>query len=173
VSHRRWNTPLGAARDGVLGLSLGLMGLGALGCRENQRIGDRVLVAYSGLHCPGYVVDKKSDTRFRIHFNFEGYNWEDDVAADHVLGRLEEPVPDCPLPERVRTTLGLLATPKTAAPSSPYQVGDRVRVRWRGSVYPATITRVVAAESVVVHYQGHEDVWEETINIDRIETARR
>lgn len=173
MSFRRWNTPLGVVRDGLHGLSLSLALFGAAGCRENQRIGDHVLVAYAGLHCPGYVVDKKSDTRFRIHFNFEGYNWEDDVAADHVLGRVEEPVPDCPLPERVRATLGLLAAPKTAARSSPYQVGDRVRVRWRGSVYPATITRVLAAESVVVHYQGHEDVWDETISIDRIETARR
>jgi hypothetical protein len=173
VKLRRWNTPLEAAREAVFGLFLGLLGCGAAGCRENQRIGDHVLVAYSGLHCPGYVVDKKSDTRFRIHFTFEGYNWEDDVAADHVLGRVEEPVADCPLPERVRATLGLVAPPQSAARSSPYQVGDRVRVRWRGSIYPATITRVLAAESVVVHYQGHEDVWDETINVDRIETARR
>jgi hypothetical protein len=173
VSFARWNTPLGAARARVLTLLACLAIFSVGGCRENQRIGDHVIVAYSGLHCPGYVVDKKSDTRFRIHFTFEGYNWEDDVAADHVLGRVEEPVPDCPLPERVRTTLGLLAAPKSAARSSPYQVGDRVRVRWRGSIYPATITRVLGAESVAVHYQGHEDVWDETINIDRIETARR
>lgn len=146
---------------------------GASACRENQRIGDRVLVAYEGMHCPGYVVDKKSDTRFRIHFSFEGYAWEDDVPADHVLGRALEPSADCPLPERVRTTLGLLAAPKTAARTSPYQVGERVRVRWRGSIYPATILRVLAPDSVRVHYQGYEDAWDETIGTDRIETGRR
>jgi hypothetical protein len=146
---------------------------GVSACRENQRIGDRVLVAYEGMHCPGYVVDKKSDTRFRIHFSFEGYAWEDDVPADHVLARAVEPTADCPLPERVRTTLGLLAAPKTAPRTSPYQVGERVRVRWRGSVYPATILRVLAPDSVLVHYQGYEDAWDETISTDRIETARR
>jgi hypothetical protein len=48
-----------------------------------------------------------------------------------------------------------------------------VRVRWRGSVYPANVTQVLAPDTLVVHYQGHEDAWDETINIDRIETARR
>lgn len=151
----------------------GAISLGVSACRENQRIGDRVLVAYEGMHCPGYVVDKKSDTRLRIHFSFEGYPWEDDVPADHVLGRAVEPTTDCQLPERVRTTLGLLAAPKTSARASPYQVGERVRVRWRGSIYPATILRVLAPDSVLVHYQGYEDAWDETISTDRIETGRR
>jgi hypothetical protein len=144
----------------------------AWACRESQRIGDHVLVEVEGRRCPGYVIEKKSDTRFRIHFDFEGRDWEDDVSADRVLGRVQEPVPDCPLPARVRATLGLRETPKSSDKSSAYRVGDRVRVRWRGSVYPATVTRVVAADALVVHYQGHEDAWDETINIDRIETGR-
>jgi hypothetical protein len=143
------------------------------GCRENQRIGDHVIVEYDGRHCPGYVTDKKSDTRFRIHFDSEGYDWEDDVSADHVLGRVQEPIPDCPLPARVRATLGLVETAKSPDRiSAAYRVGDRVRVRWRGSVYPASVTRVLAPDTVVVHYQGHEDAWDETINVDRIETGR-
>jgi hypothetical protein len=52
-------------------------------------------------------------------------------------------------------------------------VGDRVRVRWRQSIYPATVTEVRAADAVVVHYHGHEDVWDEVISIDRILSDRR
>jgi hypothetical protein len=46
-------------------------------------------------------------------------------------------------------------------------------VRWRQSVYPATVTDVVAPDRVVVHYHGHEDYWDETIDVARIETDRR
>jgi hypothetical protein len=150
-----------------------LAALAALGCRESLRIGDHVLVQYDGLECPGYVIEKRSETRLRIHFDFEGYDWQDDVSVDRVLGRVREPVHPCALPERVRATLGLLGTPKTQARTSPYQVGDRVRVRWRQSIYPATVTEVRAADTVVVHYHGHEDVWDEVISIDRILSDRR
>jgi hypothetical protein len=155
------------ARAGLL-----LMALAASGCRENLRIGDHVLVDYDGRSCPGYVIERKSETRLRIHFDFEGYDWQDEVSADRVLSRVKEAVQECPLPERVRSSLGLAANSKTAARASPYRVGDRVRVRWRESVYPAAITEVRATDTVVVHYLGHEDVWDEAIHIDRIETER-
>jgi hypothetical protein len=158
-----------AGRGGALLGSLLLLGA----CRESLRIGDHVLVEYDGLSCPGYVIDRKSETRLRIHFDFEGYDWQDDVPADRVLQIITGPVPQCPLPDRVRTTLGLNGTPKARARTSPYQVGDRVRVRWRQSIYPATVTEVRAADSVVVHYHGHEDVWDEVISTDRILSDRR
>ena len=46
------------------------------------------------------------------------------------------------------------------------------RARWRQSIYPATVTEVRAADTVVVHYHGHEDVWDEVISIDRILSDR-
>ena len=149
------------------------LGAAALGCRESLRIGDHVLVEYDGLSCPGYVIDRKSETRLRIHFDFEGYDWQDDVSVDRVLGTVQGPVQPCALPERVRVTLGLSGSAKSRARTSPYQVGDRVRVRWRQSIYPATVTEVRAADTVVVHYHGHEDVWDEVISIDRILSDRR
>jgi hypothetical protein len=148
-----------------------LIGLASVGCRENRRIGEHVLVEYDGQRCAGYIVDKKSESRFRVHFEFEGYDWEDDVTIDRILRRVDGPVAPCSMPRTVRATLGLLAAPKAAA--SPYRVGDRVRVRWRESVYPAVITGVPAPDRVSVHYQGHEDVWDETISVDRIVTERR
>ena len=80
--------------------------LSMLACRESYRIGDHVMVEYDGQHCPGYVIDKKSETRVRVHFDFEGYNWQDDVSVDRLLGRVEEPVQGCALPARVRLTEG-------------------------------------------------------------------
>ena len=154
------------------GCAIGVLLIAGVGCRESHRIGDHVLVEYDGRVCPGYVIDRKSDTRLRIHFDFEGYDWQDEVSADRVLSRVKEAVQECPLPERVRSSLGLAANSKTAARASPYRVGDRVRVRWRESVYPAAITEVRATDTVVVHYLGHEDVWDEAIHIDRIETER-
>jgi hypothetical protein len=154
-------------------LSFGAAVLCLPSCRESHRIGDHVLVDYDGQRCPGFVIDKKSETRFRIHFDFEGYDWQDDVSVDRVLGRVSGPVQGCSLPRSVRATLGLLATSKSQGRTSPYRIGDRVRVRWRQSVYPATITEVRAADTVVVHYHGHEDVWDEAINVDRIQTDHR
>lgn len=154
-------------------VGLVVLGLIASGCRENLRIGDHVLVDYDGSSCPGYVIDRKSETRLRVHFDFEGYDWQDDVSVDRVLGKVQGATQPCSLPDRLRATLGLRATPTSQARPSQYQVGDRVRVRWRQSIYPATITGVRAADTVVVHYHGHEDVWDEAINIDRIVTERR
>lgn len=155
---------------------LGLLGPIALclvgaGCAESHRIGDHVLVEYDGQECPGFVIDRKSETRFRVHFDFEGYDWQDDVSVDRIIRRIVGTAPSCALPRSVRATLGLVSTPKARA--SPYKVGDRVRVRWRDSVYPATIMDVVAPDRVVVHYHGHEDVWDETIGVERIENERR
>lgn len=163
---------VGASRPSLAALAA-TIALGLAGCRESLRIGDHVLVEYDGRSCPGYVIEKKSETRLRVHFDFEGYDWQDDVSFDRVLGTVRGPVQPCALPERVRATLGLLATPKSLARTSPYQVGDRVRVRWRQSIYPATVTEVRAADTVVVHYHGHEDVWDEVISIDRILSDRR
>jgi hypothetical protein len=145
----------------------------ALSCRESLRIGDHVLVQYEGHSCPGYVIERKSETRLRIHFDFEGYDWQDDVSIDRVLGTVQGAVQSCALPDRVRATLGLLGSSKSNVRTSPYQVGDRVRVRWRQSIYPATVTEVRTADTVVVHYHGHEDVWDEVINTDRILSDRR
>jgi hypothetical protein len=161
----------GGWRQGLPALAASALAM--LGCRESLRIGEHVLVEYGGNSCPGYVIEKKSETRLRIHFDFEGYDWQDDVPIDRVLGTVRGPVQPCALPDRVRATLGLLATPKSRARTSPYQVGDRVRVRWRESIYPATVKEVRAADTVVVHYHGHEDVWDEAISIDRIVSDRR
>lgn len=158
---------------GAWGSCAAALALAAAGCRENLRIGDHVLVEYDGSSCPAYVIERKSETRLRVHFDFEGYGWKEDVSLDRVLGVVRGQAQPCAMPRRVRAILGLRATPESRGRTSPYQVGDRVRVRWRESIYSATITEVRAADTVVVHYLGHEDVWDEVIHVDRISNDRR
>jgi hypothetical protein len=138
------------------------------GCADSYRIGEQVLVDYDGNRCPGYVIEQKSRTRLRIHFDFEGYEWQDDVSSEKVLGRVKSPVASCPLPKRVRLALGLQSATAAQPEVSPYRVGDRVRVRWRESIYPATVIQLAGGDRLLVHYEGHENVWDETITADRI-----
>lgn len=137
-------------------------------CRENYRIGEHVLVEYDGKRCPGYIIEQRGRSRFRIHFDFEGYEWQEDVSFERLKGRVEGPIATCSIPRRVRLALGLHTAPTTPAQASPYAVGDRVRVRWRQSIYPATVLEVVGPDRLRVHYDGHESVWDETITTDRI-----
>jgi hypothetical protein len=141
------------------------------GCKDPYRVGERVLVTWEGRDYPAYIIEAKGRGRFRVHF--EGYDsrWDEDVTVDRIKGRVSGPVTSPPAPDKVARAAGI--TPKassSAAPVSPYKPGDKVRVRWRGSVYPATIMAVVAPDRFLVHYDGHEAAWDETVVLDRIVT---
>jgi hypothetical protein len=151
------------------GLVLGL----AVGCQQPYRVGEYVLVQWEegGPSYPAYVTEVKGRTRYRVHF--EGYEsrWDEDVGVERIVGRVRGPVAVPPPPPKVAAAAGLPPQPSSsAATSAPYRVGDRVRVMWRGSPYPATIVDVLAPDRFVVHYEGYEAGWDEPIHIDRIVT---
>jgi hypothetical protein len=50
-----------------------------------------------------------------------------------------------------------------------YDVGDHVLVEWEGNVYPAMIIEVPQAGKVKVHYDGYDELWDETIPRNRIQ----
>lgn len=52
--------------------------------------------------------------------------------------------------------------------SRAYDVGDHVLVEWEGQIYPAMITEVPGAGKVRVHYDGYDEMWDETIARSRI-----
>ena len=142
-------------------------------CKNPYRVGEHVWVEWEGRDYPAYILEKKSATRFRVHY--EGYDerWDEDVTLDRIKSRVEGPAPVPPPPEKVERGSG--ANPKasaSAAPVTPYKMGDRVRVRWRGSVYAATVISVAAPDRVLVHYDGHESAWDETVSIERIVSRR-
>ncbi len=153
-----------------IGCALGLMLL-VVGCKKTYRVGEYVLVEWEPDKAPypAYITEQKSKTRFRVHF--EGYEsrWDEEVSSDRIRGRVEGPVSTPPPPAKVARAAGV--SPRASGsgpPVAPYRVGDRVRVRWRGSVYSATITGVVASDRFSVHYEGQENAWDEVIDLDRI-----
>ncbi len=143
-------------------------------CKKPYRVGEHVLVEWEKDQppYPAYIIERVSPTRYRVHFDGYDSRWDEDVSFDRVLGLVEGHVVAPPPPPKVARAAGVIS-PKTAGSAgevavSPYREGDRVRVTWRGSVYSATVTKVVAKDRFEVHYEGHEAAWDEVVGIDRI-----
>ena len=133
-------------------------------------MGDHVLVEWGDekLQYPAYIVEKKSRTRFRVHY--EGYpaRWDEDVGLPRIKGWVEGEVIHPPPPKRVRLARGLSAKDQGDLPVSPFKEGDKIHVRWRESDYRATVLEIVSAQELRVHYDGHETAWDEVIPVSRI-----
>jgi hypothetical protein len=150
-----------------------LLCLALAACKEPYRVGEYVWVEWEGKNYPAYIIEKKGETRFRVHYDGYEARWDEDVTLDRIKGRIEGPAVAPAPPEKVARAEGV--TPKasgSAAPASPYKIGDRVRVKWRGSLYTATVLAVVAPDRYLVHYEGHESAWDEVVSIDRITGMR-
>jgi hypothetical protein len=158
-------------------LLVGLVTL-ASGCKKPYRVGEHVLVEWEKEQppYPAYITERVGTTRYRVHFDGYDSRWDEDVSLDRLLGRVEGTVPAPPPPPKVALAAGV-ASPKTAGSAgevavSPYKEGDRVRVSWRGSIYSAQVTKVVAKDRFEVHYEGHEAAWDEVVGIERISGRR-
>lgn len=152
-------------------LGCALLVLGIPGCARPYRIGDYVLVEWGdeGRVYPAYVLALKGNGRYRVHFDGYPARFDEDVTLDRIKGLVEGSPPSPPPPAHVRALLG--GDKKKGGESlslSHYKVGDHLRVRFRGSVYRATVLEVLPGERVKIHYDGHEAVWDEVISADRI-----
>lgn len=123
---------------------------------------------------PAYIVEAKTNGRLRVHYDGYDTRWDEDVGPERVLGLAKQPVFRPPPPEKVRRLEGNLGSTGAASvtPPSPYRVGDHVKVRWRGSVYGASIVAVISNDRFLVHYDGYESAWDEPVGLERI-VARR
>jgi hypothetical protein len=151
--------------------------LGALastGCKKPYRVGDHVLVEWEEGKAPypAYVLEVNGKTRYRVHF--EGYDsrWDEDVGIDRIVGRVEGPVAPLPPPEKVTRAAGAPVGSTKPTGAHSYQPGDRVRVTWRGSVYAAVVIGIEGNDRLLVHYEGHENAWDEVVSIDRVVSRR-
>ncbi|MEB2311655.1 MAG: hypothetical protein OZ921_08400 [Sorangiineae bacterium] len=146
--------------------------LAVSGCKKPYRVGEYVLVEWDGRDYPAYIIEEKSASRFRVHF--EGYSarWDDDVSLERIHGRITGPVTPPPPPRWVALASGAPSGAASAAPVSPYRIGDRVRVTWRGSTYNAAIIDIESPTRVRVHYEGLETAWDETVDTSRIVSRR-
>ena len=141
----------------------------AVACHDDYRIGEFVWVDWQGRDYPAYIVDRKGSAKYRVHFDGYDTRWDEDVTVDRIKGRVKGPATIPPPPESVARAMGISPTPSaSAAVPSSYTTGDRVRVRWRESVYTATITALESRSKIHVHYEGYGPEWDEVIGEDRI-----
>lgn len=169
---RKYPTPL-TGRALLRAILVALCFFVLVGCTSSYRVGDHVLVEWGdeGHVYPAFIIQKKQGSRFRVHY--EGYpsRWDEDVPLPRIVGRVTGPVNPPPPPRKVRLAQGLDQDRDDSAPVSRYKEGDRVRVKWRGSVYRAMVLEVVSPGEFKVHYEGHEEAWDEVIPVSRIVTT--
>lgn len=148
--------------------------LGVLSCKRSFRVGEFVLVDWEGAPYPAYIIEAKGNGRLRVHYDGYDTRWDQDVGPERVLGLAKQPLVRPPPPEKVRRLEGSTGPVGVASssPPAPYRVGDHVRVKWRGSIYAAQIVTVISNDRFLVHYEGHENAWDEPIGLERI-VARR
>src|SRR4051812_35081131 len=111
------------------------------GCRRAHKVGDHVLVAWRGGDYPAVIVGIDGASRFRVHYDGFSEDWDELVPGTRILGRLNStpgtaPAGPAPTKSRNKPSASGSAAP---LPPSVYRLGDRVRVEWHGSIYPATI----------------------------------
>jgi hypothetical protein len=158
-------------RGGLASLPFALaLALGA--CKEPYRVGDYVWVEWEGRDYPAYITEQKGNARYRVHYDGYDRRWDEDVTLERIKGRIDGPVAPPPPPAKVAAASGAGPKASGTATLAPYKAGDRVRVRWRGSLYAAVILAVVPPDRYLVHYDGYEAAWDETVPADRIVSAR-
>ena len=152
-----------------LGL-LAALSLFLLACSRPYRVGDHVLVEWGEdkLQYPAFIIERKGKSRFRVHY--EGYpsRWDENVDLPRIRGKASKDSPSPPPPLKVRVAQGLRSKNKGSAPISQFKEGDRVRVRWRGTIYRSTVLKVISSGKLRVHYDGHDSAWDEEVPLSRI-----
>ncbi len=138
------------------------------GCKKPYRVGEYVMVDWEEERpFAAYIIDKLSTTRYRVHF--DGYDCDQDVSLERIKGRVQGPVPP-PTPGKLPCAHAAPA-PSGSAPVvtiAAFKANDHVRVTWRGTIYSAIVLQVIDKNRFLVHYEGLESAWDETVTLDRI-----
>jgi hypothetical protein len=141
-------------------------------CEKPHRVGEHVWVEWEGRRFRAFVVDRLDNGRYRVQFEGCDSHWQRDLPLDKIVSRLDE-AESSRVPSNVAcVSPGPAATGESLGVGTPYKVGDRVRVRWRGSVYTGSVSGVVAPDKFLIHYEGYENAWDEVVSLERIEGPR-
>ncbi len=141
-------------------------------CSKRNRIGEHIWVMHEGVPVRAFIVERTGEARIRVQFEGCDATWQREITADRITGRVSDAeaarVPARPAcaptsVSRKGDPVGLVAAVK---------VGDRIRVRWRGSTYNASVAGILASDRILVHYEGFENAWDEIVPTDRIDGAR-
>ncbi len=130
-------------------------------CTRRNRIGEHIWVMHEGVPVRAFIVERTGDARVRVQFEGCDATWQREVTTDRIIGRVGDP-------EAARLPARPACAPTSATRrgdpiglSAPVKVGDRIRVKWRGSTYNATVAGVLAPDRVLVHYEGLENAWDD------------
>src|SRR5262249_45248697 len=145
-----------------------------LGCRRAHQVGDHVLVEWRGGDYPAVIVGVEGPSRFHVHYDGFGEDWDEVIPATRIRGRLSTaptPASTGPHSGRSRKPPANATGSASAAPLPPsvYKLGDRVRVEWHGSMYAASVISVLGDDRYRVHYEGFGNEWDEDIALSRIQ----
>jgi hypothetical protein len=140
------------------------------GCSRPYRVGDFILVEWGEEKqlYPAYIVAQRDATHFRVHFDGYPARWDEDITLDRVHGAAQGHAIPAP-PRHVRIAQGITEKPSEAALLGRFKVGDRLRVRWRESVYRATVLELKGGGRIRVRYEGYEPAWDEDVDVSRVE----
>jgi hypothetical protein len=141
-------------------------------CRRPNKVGDHVLVSWRGGDYPAVIIGIEGPSRLRVHYDGFSEDWDEVVPATRVLARLSSapgPAPPGPAPSHKARSKTSPSSSTAQLPASVYRVGDRVRVEWHGSIYPATIVTVLGDDRYRVHYESFGNEWDEDVGLGRIQ----
>lgn len=141
-------------------------------CTRRNRIGEHIWVIYEGVPVRAFIVERTGDARARVQFEGCDSTWQREITSDRITGRVSDSEA-MRLPARPACApTSAIRKGDTAGLAAQYKVGDRIRVKWRGSTYSASVAGILATDRVLVHYEGFENAWDEIVPIDRIDGAR-
>ena len=142
--------------------------LALVDCKKPYRVGEYVLVDWEENRAfPAFITERIGNARYRVHF--DGYDCDQEVSLERIKGRVDGPVP-LPTPGKLPCA-PVVPAPSGSAPAvtpAQFKPNDHVRVTWRGTIYSATVLQVIAKDRFLVHYEGLESAWDETVSLDRI-----
>jgi hypothetical protein len=144
----------------------------AFGCNKPHRVGEHVWVEWEGQRYRAFVIERPAMARYRIQFEGCDSHWQRDVPLDKILGRLDEAEEQRAPAVVACSSLGAANKGAPSGVATPYKIGDRIRVRWRGSVYTASVAGILAPDRFLVHYDGYEAAWDEVVPLERVEGPR-
>jgi hypothetical protein len=141
------------------------------GCRRAHQVGDHVLVAWRGGNYPAVIVGIEGPSKFRVHYDGFSEDWDEVIPVVRVLSRLSTAPGPIATGSSASKARSKPSSSGSVAPSPPsvYRLGDRVRVEWHGSIYPATIVTVLGDDRYRVHYESYGSEWDEDIDLGRIQ----
>jgi hypothetical protein len=143
-----------------------------IGCRRAHQVGDHILVDWRGDEYPAVIVGIEGPAKFHVHYDGYSDDWDESIPATRIRGRLTASPTQVggAQPTKPRTRPGASASGSAAPrPLGVYHTGDRVRVEWHGSIYPATIINTLGDDRFRVHYDNYGNEWDEDISLNRIQ----